>query len=102
MNYHVPKFTPKLHGKEDYEEWFPNDTMSAHEVIGQEFDCVASLLSEKMYYNANGKLVSRGRYLYREDRMLYQILSRARKKIHLVIVNNVPVLERCVKLIDRV
>lgn len=53
-----------------------------------------------MSYNANGKLASSGRYLYREDRMLYQILSRARKKIHLVIVNNVELLERCMKLID--
>lgn len=101
-NYHVPKFTPKLHGKEDYEGWFPTDELSAHQVIGQEFDYVASLLSDKMSYNANGKLVSCGRYLYKEDRMLYQILSRARKKIHLVIVNNVPVLERCMKLIGRV
>jgi len=63
---------------------------------------VASLLSDKMSYNAKGKLVSCGRYLYKEDRMLYQILSRARKKIHLVIVNNVPVLERCMKLISKV
>lgn len=101
-NYHVPKFTPKLHGTEDYEGWFPNDEPSAHQVIGQEFDCVASLLSDKMSYNSKGKLVSSGRYLYKEDRMLYQILSRARKKIHLVIVNNVPVLERCMKLISKV
>ena len=96
--YHVPKFTPRLHGVEDYEAWFPGDEQSAHEVIGQEFDYVVGLVSENMAYNPEGRLVSRGNYLYNEERMLYQILSRARKKIHLVIVNNPLVLERCLKL----
>lgn len=100
--YKIPKFTPKHHGgREDYESWFPIAEPSAHEVIGQEFDKVASLLSDKMYYDANGKLVSSSRYLYREDKMLYQILSRARNKIHLVIVNNPAMLERCVKLMNK-
>lgn len=99
QGYKVPKFTPRLHGKEDYESWFPVDELSAHQVIGQEFDYIASLLSEKMYYNEKGKLVSRARYIYREDKMLYQILTRARHKIHLVIVNNPALLNRCLKLI---
>ena len=98
--FRVPKFTPTRYG-EDYVSWFPNVENSAHEVIGQEFDQVAGLLSDKMYYDKNGKLVSRGSYFYREDRMLYQILSRARRKIHLVIVNNPVVLERCMKLMNR-
>lgn len=100
--YHVPKFTPEQYKKADYEHWFPVDEQSAHDVIGQEFDKVASLLSDKMFYDANGKLVSRGTYYYSEDRMLYQILSRARHKIHLVIVNNPSLLERCTKLINKV
>jgi hypothetical protein len=98
--FRVPKFTPTRYG-EDYVLWFSNTENSAHEVIGQEFDQVAGILSDKMYYDENGKLVSRGSYFYREDRMLYQILSRARHKIHLVIVNNPLLLERCIKLINR-
>lgn len=99
--YRVPKFTPKLHGSEEYEPWFPSGELSAHEVIGQEFDNVAGLLGEKMYYDDSGKLVTGNRYFYREDKMLYQILSRARKKIHLVIVNNPPLLDRCLKMVNR-
>jgi len=99
--YRVPKFTPKLHGSEEYEAWFPSGESSAHEVIGQEFDNVAGLLSERMNYDAGGKLVSGSRYFYREDKMLYQILSRARKKIHLVIVNNPQLLDRCLKMVNR-
>ena len=97
----VPQFTPKLYGTEDYESWFPFGVPSAHEVIGQEFDNVASLLSDKVYYDDNGKLVSRGKYYYREDRMLYQILTRARHKTHLVIFNNPEILERCIKLMNK-
>lgn len=97
----VPRFTPRLYGRESYDFWFPTDSESAHEVIGQEFNNVAGLLSSTMYYNEGGQLVSCGNYYYREDRMLYQILTRARHKIHLVIVNNPTVLERCVKLINR-
>ena len=101
QGFHVPQFTPKQYGKEDYEDLFPNDEQNAHDVIGQEFDDVASVLSENMYYDDNNKLVSRKTYyLYREDRMLYQILSRARKKIHLVILNNPELLERCMKLLN--
>lgn len=97
--HHVPKFTPTLLGKADYEDWFPMSEPSAHEVIGQEFDDVVGLIGENMYYDTNGKLVSRSKYYYREDKMLYQILSRARHKIHLVIWNNPVILERCLKLL---
>lgn len=100
--YNVPKFTPKLYDREEYESWFPLEELSAHQVIGQEFDNVVGLISDKMYYDSSNKLVSSNNgYLYYEDRMLYQILTRARHKIHLVIVNNPIVLERCVKLINR-
>ena len=96
--FRVPKFTPTRYC-EDYVLWFPNAENSAHEVIGQEFDQVAGILSDKMYYDENGKLVSKGSYFYREDRMLYQILSRARHKVHLVVVNNPLILKRCIKLV---
>lgn len=99
--YRVPQFTPKQYGREDYFGLFPDTEPSAHEVIGQEFDDVAGMLSENMNYDATGKLVSSSTYLYREDKMLYQILSRARRKIHLVIVNNPTMLERCTRLLNR-
>ena len=100
--YEVLKYTPRVHGTDKHESWFPSDTLNAHEVIGQEFNNVACLLSRDMYYDDNGKLVSRAKYLYLEDRMLYQILTRARKKIHLVIFDNQPILERCLKLMSSV
>lgn len=98
--FEVPKFTPKIHDCEEYQKWFLSSSNSAHAVIGQEFDNVAALISPNIHYDQNGNLVSCKSYYYSECRMLYQILTRARKKIHLIIYNNPQMLERCLKLIN--
>lgn len=102
--YRVPQFTPNAsptHPKNEYEDWFLSTEPSAHEVIGQEFDAVACLISPDMYYDASGKLTSRKAYYYIEDRMLYQILSRARCKVHLIVFNNQMMLSRCLDLLKK-
>lgn len=99
--YELPIFTPKNRGKVEYEDWFPLDGLSAHAVIGQEFDNVAALISPNMYYDMSGSLVSHKPYYYDEDRMLYQILSRARNKLHLIIYNNPVILDRCLQLVNK-
>lgn len=95
----ICKFTPNhpAHSRNDYEEWFPTDCPSAHNVIGQEFDYVACLISPNITYKSN-KLVSVSEYYYIEDRMLYQIMSRARKGIHVVVFNNPGMMERCLTI----
>lgn len=98
--YKVPVFTPRRISKDDYEDWFLPFGDSAHAVIGQEFDKVAALISPNVHYNDKGKLVSEKRYYYSEEKMLYQILTRARNKIHLIIFNNTTMLDRCLKLIN--
>lgn len=99
LGYLVPKFTPKQYGSEDYEILFPIDVLSAHEVIGQEFNAVVGIIRPNMCYAPDGKLKSRKGTYYREDKMLYQILSRARQKIHLVIIDNQDMMDRCIKLV---
>jgi len=99
--YELPIFTPKNRGKVEYEDWFPLEGLSAHAVIGQEFDMIAALISPNMYYDMMGSLVSHKPYYYDEDRMLYQILSRARNKIHLIIYNNPAILDRCLQLVNK-
>ena len=99
--FELPKFTPKIHDFEEYEKWFISSSDSAHAVIGQEFDKVAALISPNIQYDQNGNLVSIKSYYYSECRMLYQILTRARRKIHLIIFNNPPILERCLNLINK-
>ena len=98
--YVIPMFTPRGRGREEYQDWFSLIGNSAHAVIGQEFNKVAALISPNMHYNSKGELVSGKPYYYNEEKMLYQILTRARNKIHLIIFNNTVVLERCLSLIN--
>lgn len=100
--YKICQFTPHhpAYVRNDYEDWFPSDCPSAHNVIGQEFDYVACLISPNITYESN-KLVSNSEYYYMEDRMLYQIMSRARKGIHVVVFNNPDMMKRCLSIINK-
>lgn len=102
QGYVLPIFTPRLYSWEEYEKWFPNTRETAHAVIGQEFDKVAALISPNIDYDQDGKLVSsKSSYYYNEELMLYQILTRARHKVHMIIFDNSPMLERCLALINK-
>ena len=61
---------------------------NAHEVIGQEFDNVLAVLGPAFYYDDSNKLNARNSNYYDTVNMFYQAITRARKKIMLVVVDN--------------
>lgn len=74
---------------------------NAHHVIGQEFDKVAVVINERFYYNDSGQLLSTreaGAPPYRMDKMLYQMLTRARQEITVVIYKNKDYANACLKI----
>jgi hypothetical protein len=73
---------------------------NAHTVIGQEFDKVVAVIGESFYYDSNGKLMGDTESYYHPTKMLFQILTRARKKLCLVIVNNETLLKKCLEIIN--
>jgi hypothetical protein len=73
---------------------------NAHTVIGQEFDKVVAVIGESYYYDSNGKLMGDTESYYHPTKMLFQILTRARKKLCLVIVNNETLLKKCLEIIN--
>lgn len=77
---------------------FEND--NAHTVIGQEFDKVIAVVDEHFYYN-NGKLDTKG-YIsfYHPTKMLFQIVTRTRIKLGIVVINNKEVLEHCLRILN--
>lgn len=86
-----------------YDDYQLNEK-NAHEVIGQEFDKVAAVISQHFHYDDNGKLMSvnePGAPRYRLDKMLYQILTRARQEIMVIIYKNQPLLEACLEILER-
>ncbi|MCQ4699070.1 DUF2075 domain-containing protein [Paeniclostridium sordellii] len=76
---------------------------NAHEVIGQEYDNVVAIIDQYFYYNENKMLSTKGynsKPLYHPTKMLFQILTRSRKKLTIVIVNNPEILEKCLQIIN--
>ncbi|WP_128100313.1 DNA/RNA helicase domain-containing protein [Paenibacillus sp. DCT19] len=77
---------------------------NAHKVIGQEFDRVAAVINQHFSYNSEGRLISsreNGAPKYRLDKMLYQMLTRARQEITIIIYKNPVMLEACLQILNR-
>ncbi|WP_317950912.1 DNA/RNA helicase domain-containing protein, partial [Rossellomorea marisflavi] len=62
--------------------------LNAHGVLGQEFEKVLVLVGSTFYYGEEGDLSVRGKNHYDPERMFYQSVTRARKQIMLLIVDN--------------
>lgn len=83
-----------------YEAYLSNDTESAHSVVGQEFNNVVVVIDESFKYNSQGDLIADNTY-YSQRQMLYQIITRTRKKLHIVIINNEVMLNRCIDILSK-
>ena len=99
-NWKVPNYTPGTYSTFRYESYMSSDKESAHSVIGQEFDNVVIVIDDSFKYNALGDLVADNCY-YSQRQMLYQIITRTRKKLHIVIINNEYMLNRCLDIINQ-
>lgn len=82
----IPKYTPgKMNKTFQYENYLVTEEDSTHAVIGQEFEKVAAVLDEYFDYNETGKLHSTAPGWYSQTKMLFQILTRTREKLFIVI-----------------
>ncbi|MEK4255094.1 ATP-binding protein [Ureibacillus sp. FSL K6-2830] len=73
------------------------------DVIGQEFDHVVAVIDDSFYYKPNHKLAAKMNFkkpYYQPTKMLYQNISRARKKLHVVVVNNLIVMDKILKILN--
>lgn len=66
---------------------------NSHAVLGQEFDKVIVSVGSCFYYNENKSLAVRGANYYNPERMLYQAITRTRKHLMILIVDNVNLME---------
>ncbi|AWW32419.1 hypothetical protein DN752_20990 [Echinicola strongylocentroti] len=76
---------------------------NAHNVIGQEFDKVIAVIDSHFFYNERNDLSTRGYArtpYYHPTQMLIQIMSRTRRKLNLIIINNEEILERALEVIN--
>ncbi len=74
-----------------------------HGVIGQEFDKVVAVIDQFFYYDGNNNL-SISNYpqtpYYHPPKMLFQIMTRTRRKLCVVVINNNEIMERCLSILS--
>ncbi len=96
----VIRFTPSQRNHDSHEICFPFPLETSHEVIGQEFDNVAVVMDSYFSYNTEkGRLFYSGKSYYHPVKMLFQNMTRTRKKLHIVIINNSEILNRCLSIL---
>ena len=98
----IINYTPSTYQKLPYEAHkVENEYDNAHTVIGQEFDNVVAVIDEYFYYD--GDRLSTGNYMpyYLPTKMLFQIVSRTRIKLNIVIINNQEILSRCLGILGQ-
>ncbi len=93
------RFTASMFNLEYHEKYSEIAFQNSHEVIGQEFDNVVVVIDENFTYNNEGKLIYKAKSYYHPVYMLFQNITRTRKRLNIVIINNQEILERCLQLL---
>lgn len=95
----VLRLTPSRFDNEHHESYSQLSSQNSHRVIGQEFDNVAVVIDEYFSYDPNGRLIYCSRTYYDSVKMLFQNITRTRKKLKLIIIGNKQVLNRCLSVL---
>lgn len=95
----VLRFTPSQYNNEHHEKYYDSSSKTSHQVIGQEFDGVALAMDEYFTYDPAGDLTYLGGAYYAPVNMLFQNITRARRRLDLVIIGNEGILNRCLSIL---
>jgi hypothetical protein len=96
----VLKLTPSQYSTEHHESYSDISSKNSHTVIGQEFDNVAVVIDEYFSYDSSGALIYQSRTYYDSVKMLFQNITRTRKRLKLIIIGNKQVLNRCLSILN--
>ncbi|MFB2668923.1 DNA/RNA helicase domain-containing protein [Shewanella xiamenensis] len=100
-SWEVIRFTPSTYNSEYHSSYSDRSKINSHNVIGQEYDNVAITIDEFFGYDVNGDLIYNGSTYYSAVKMLFQNITRARKKLNVVIINNKSILLRCLSIMSK-
>lgn len=99
QEWEILHFTPSQYNKEHHENYSDFSHKTSHRVIGQEFENVVITIDKLFFYDENGELKYRGSTYYDATKMLFQNITRTRKRLNIVIINNDEILDRCVSVL---
>ncbi|WP_429970438.1 DNA/RNA helicase domain-containing protein [Fructilactobacillus sp. Tb1] len=78
-----------------------DSSISTHESIGKEFDNVIIPIDQYFEYDNNAKLSSTyGYYPYNEDRLVFEGLTRVRKRLLLVVIDNPKIFKTILEILS--
>lgn len=99
-DWEVLRFTPSQYNSEAHEKYTDINEKTSHKIIGQEFDSVAIVLDSNFKYNSDGYLFYAANSYYDPTKMLFQNLTRARKRLNIIIIDNKIILNRCISILN--
>jgi len=102
IDWKIINYTPSKKQTLNYDKYFIPNTDNAHRVIGQEFDNVVVVIDEHFTYTGEGALATAGyksEPYYSQGKMFFQMITRVRRKLKIVVYRNPEVLNRCVYLL---
>lgn len=73
---------------------------SAHQAIGQEYDNVIVAITEDFYYTQDNRLQYKAKFHYHPIETLFQAITRTKKELMIVIINNREVYQKCIDIIN--
>lgn len=100
----VINFTPSNRQEHPYINFSILQEDNAHNVIGQEFDNVIAVVDSYFFYDVDNKLSTRNydsRPYYHPTKMLFQIMTRTRRKLNFIIIDNPELLNRCIEILKQ-
>ncbi|WP_343586160.1 DNA/RNA helicase domain-containing protein [Herbaspirillum sp.] len=96
----ILRFTPSRYNNEHHEKYSETSNKTSHQIIGQEFEGVVVTIDQFFSYADNGELIYRGKTYYNSPKMLFQNITRSRKKLNIVIIGNEELLNRCITILQ--
>lgn len=99
QEWEILRFTPSQYDNEHHKKYANSSHRTSHEIIGQEFENVVITIDNFFFYDATGKLAYRDRTYYDATKMLFQNITRTRKRLNIVLINNSELLDRCVSIL---
>jgi len=97
----IINFTPSNKTSYPYDNYHVSMEDNTHGVIGQEFDKVIAVIDQHFYYNGDKLATKDYKSLpyYHPTKMLFQVMTRTRRKLNVIIINNQEILERCLSIL---
>ncbi|WP_117161254.1 DNA/RNA helicase domain-containing protein [Paraliobacillus sp. X-1268] len=99
-NWTTINYTPQRWGTSSLTNLNVTSRDTAHTVVGQEYDKIVAIIGNTFTYDNSGKIIGDRNSYYHPTRMLFQILTRARKKICLVVIGNELMLNKCLEILE--